>query len=172
MRTYERLGKDKPHVTSKPPTEGAASVAESEKDKDEKSLDNGVKGPLSPTESGADVKQTIDAKPSDAPEAPNGQSAAEGTPAVPDERVSQPPATPATPSLPEAPTTTSRKARSNKKKASAADVKPYEGLFDAKILMDVNPPRIEIRDKRENIVGGEKAWTEPLPCVVCGVEIS
>ncbi|KAF6842630.1 BAH domain-containing protein [Colletotrichum musicola] len=171
MRTYERLGKDKPHIISKPPTEGAASVAECEKETDEKKLDNGVKGPLSPTESGADVKQTIDAKPGDAPEAPNGQAAVEGTPAVADERVSQPPATPATPSLPEAPTT-SRKARSSKKKASGADLKPWEGLFDAKILMDVNPPKIEIRDKRENVVGGEKAWTEPLPCVVCGVEIS
>ncbi|GKT83597.1 EBS-BAH-PHD domain-containing protein [Colletotrichum tofieldiae] len=171
MRTYERLGKDKAHFTAKPPADGTTSVAESDIVKEEKKLDDGVNGPLSPTESGADVKQTIDAKPSDALEETNGQSVAEGTPAVPDERVSQPPTTPATPSALDVPGA-SRKIRSAKKKASASDAKPWEGLFDARILMDMNPTKIEIKDLRENITEGDKVWTEPLLCVVCGVEIS
>ncbi|KAF4782434.1 BAH domain-containing protein [Colletotrichum scovillei] len=173
MRTYERLGKDKPHFTAKPPTDGTASVAESDKVKEEKPLDDGVNEPLSPTESGADVKQTIDAKPSDALEETNGQSVTEGTPAVVDERVSQPPTTPATPTVPEvSAATSSRKVRSFKKKPTSADVKPWEGLFEARILMDMTPSTIEIRDLRENVTEGEKVWTEPLLCVVCGVGIS
>lgn len=171
MRTYERLGKDKPHFSSNSPTDGTASVAESDQVKDEKQLDDGVNGPLSPTESGADVKQTIDAKTSDAPEETNGQSVAEGTPAILEERVSQPPTTPATPSVPDA-STAARKSRSVKKKTSATDAKPYEGLFEARILMDMNPTKIEIKDLRENVTEGDKVWTEPLLCVVCGVEIS
>lgn len=134
-------------------------------------MEDGVNIPLSPTESGAEVKQTIDAKPSDAPEEPNSQSVTEGTPAIQDERVSQQPTTPATPSALEAPLA-SRKARSGKKRVAASDTKAYEGLFEAKILMDMNPPKIEIRDLRENVTEGDKVWTEPLLCVVCSVEIS
>ncbi|WDK14429.1 BAH domain-containing protein [Colletotrichum graminicola] len=170
MRTYDRLGRDKPHFNAMPPVDRTTSVADSDI-KEEKKLDNGVNGPLSPSESGADVKQTIDAKPSDAPEETNGQSATEGTPAVLDERVSQPPTTPATPSALEL-SGTSRKIRSGKKKASASDAKPWEGLFEAKILMDMNPTRIEIKDLRENVTEGDKVWTEPLLCLVCEVEIS
>ncbi|TDZ38391.1 Chromatin remodeling protein EBS [Colletotrichum trifolii] len=172
-RTFERLGTDKPHFSAKPPADGAASVGDSEKEKEEKKPGDGdgVNGPLSPTESGAEVKQTIDAKPSDALEEANGQSVTEGTPAIVDERASQQPATPAAHFVPEIPAS-SRKGRSGKKKAATSDTKPYEGLFEAKILMEVNPPRILIKDLRENVTEGDKEWTEPLPCVVCGVEIS
>ncbi|KAF9879771.1 ebs-bah-phd domain-containing protein [Colletotrichum karsti] len=175
MRTYERLGKDKPHLTEKPPIDGTASVAESEKEvevKDEKKLDDGVTGPLSPTESGTEVKQTIDAKPGDAPDESNGQSVTEGTPAIAEERGSQQPTTPATPSVPEAPVVSTKKVKSSKKKNGLTEAKPYEGLFDAKLLMDTNLSKIEIRDLRENVTEGDKVWTEPLLCMVCGIGIN
>ncbi|KAI2626311.1 hypothetical protein GGS21DRAFT_546026 [Xylaria nigripes] len=52
----------------------------------------------------------------------------------------------------------------------AANSKPYEGLFSA-VIKDISPPVVEIQDLRKNVTGGDKSWTEPLHCLLCGTQI-
>jgi hypothetical protein len=53
--------------------------------------------------------------------------------------------------------------------------RPWEGLFEATLkTADMGPPLIEIRDLREAVVaaGGEKSWTEPVKCLLCGNQVN
>lgn len=49
--------------------------------------------------------------------------------------------------------------------------KPYEGLFSAVVKDATAPPLIEIQDLRKKVKGGEKSWTEPIYCLICATEI-
>jgi hypothetical protein len=148
MRTYEALGKDKPHVSAET------------KDKPAEPKEEEVKRPLSPTEPGAAglAQDSIGVAPADAKdEAPSsGKKDAEteengtGTP-VPG---------------------SARKGRPRKhvetNGVTKASGKPYEGLFDVEIQLETTPPQLTFRDLRENIEGGDKEWSEPLKCLLCG----
>lgn len=49
--------------------------------------------------------------------------------------------------------------------------KPYDNLFEAKLLLgpvESSPTMIEIHDLRTNVEGGDKKWSEPAACPVCG----
>ncbi|KAK4140301.1 uncharacterized protein C8A04DRAFT_32181 [Dichotomopilus funicola] len=184
--TYKRLGTDKPHVPAVTP-------------KKEEDGDEG-KRPLSPSETGAEgsAEQSIDVKseaaPSDAVHVgatdtvEARQTDDEDAPAAPEDSLpvrtadQQRAATENTPG-----TSTQNKAsagalgpgrkpgRPRKKGAEAngEGARPWEGLFEAKLITtDIGPPTIEFRDLRDGIVGGEKTWIEPVKCLICGDQVN
>ncbi|KAI1637933.1 hypothetical protein F4809DRAFT_640041 [Biscogniauxia mediterranea] len=149
LRTYQQLGTDKPHTS--------APVKEEEENA------NG-KRPLSPSESGAaqTAEQSIDVKPEDQTiklaDADNALSTV----------------TAEDPTTISASTAPKSKSRGRPRKSEPNDPnasKPYEGLFKAVIINDAGPPLVEITDLRDNVTGGEKTWTEPLNCLLCGEKI-
>lgn len=155
MRTYERLGEDKPHN----PT-GEAALKKDEADGDSK------KPPLSPTDTGLDeTRQTIDVKADESQDKTKASiTAADG------EKTEATAVVAASTEEPAETETPGRKKRSKVADAAAAKekaAKPYLGLFSASLKMDFSPPLIEIVDLREGIGAGEKSWTEPLRCIIC-----
>lgn len=76
--------------------------------------------------------------------------------------------------------TPGRKPGRPRKKGSAVEAngggdsaRPWEGLFEATLkTADMGPPVIEFRDLREGVVGGEKSWTEPVKCLLCGDQVN
>lgn len=142
LRTFERLGTDKPHKPSQV--------------KDEQDNETGRR-PLSPSESGAapTAEQSIDVK----PEEQNTVKMADVEnvlPIIKAERTGQ---------VPEP------KKKGRGRKSEAQKAKPYEGYFSAIIRNNVSPPVVEITDLREEVSGGLKEWTEHLDCLVCGQQI-
>jgi hypothetical protein len=57
------------------------------------------------------------------------------------------------------------------RKKKTGDYKPYAGLFKANLKMQEGPTVWEICDLRENVMGGEKSWTEKAYCLICGAGI-
>ncbi|KAF9769327.1 hypothetical protein IL306_013268, partial [Fusarium sp. DS 682] len=57
------------------------------------------------------------------------------------------------------------------RKKKTGDSKPYLGLFEATLKMQDGPTAWEIRDLRENVTGGDEAWTEKAHCLLCGSTI-
>ncbi|KAH8882120.1 hypothetical protein GQ53DRAFT_666360 [Thozetella sp. PMI_491] len=169
--TYNRLGTDKPHLAPEPV-------------KDE----NEAKRPLSPSESGpAVLGHSIDVKADrdESTEAVNVKDNVEvtaeedSTPAVAEDRSVSPKPRSSSTSPPfkatAGKTTPAKKPGRPKKKpeANGDNSKPWEGLFEVKVKMeDSAPPVLEFKDLREGIVGGEKTWTEPIKCLVCGSPIN
>ncbi|KAJ9157664.1 BAH domain-containing protein [Pleurostoma richardsiae] len=167
-KTYERLGRDKPHKA--PETEPSKEAKEPEE----------PKRPLSPTETGAGIvaNHSIDVKADGAADAvkvndnvdvkrvEDDESAAAQSQAHTAKEHSVSTDTPRK-------GTPARKVGRPKKKTAdrQQDEKPYEGLFEAALLMDLNPPMLEIRDLREGIEGGEKSWKEEIKCLLCGSQI-
>ncbi|KAK5630088.1 hypothetical protein RRF57_005803 [Xylaria bambusicola] len=147
MKTYARLGTDKPHK----PTRVKAEEPE------------GGQRPLSPSESGAaqTAQQSIDVKPED-----------QKTIKLSDVEVAGPSANSESQTLTVATgTETKRKGRPRKSEVSeVVNTKPYEGLFTA-VINDTSTPVVEIQDLRESVTGGEKSWTEPLRCLLCNADI-
>jgi hypothetical protein len=192
MKTYERLGKAKPHKVIAEPLK---------KEKDDE--DAAKNPPLSPKEMGADETQaTIDVKSDDvvhdnvqvkvsdddessqpardtseledkpSPETKPAAAAAQET--TPTLRSSA--ATTTTTTTTTA-TTPSRRRRSGKTMPGTNGYtpkekaqKPYLGLFKASLKMDASPPEIEIEDLRD-IDGGERKWTELVQCLLCKSQI-
>lgn len=183
LETYKRLGTDKPHRSE--PTK----VDKTEEE------DAGAR-PLSPTETGAavsaqqsiDVKQAADAGPNTVHANTNDNVEVKG----PEEDASTTPGTqlPQAVAQPEAtngetgsetplkaaqtkPVST-KKGKSRKKGSEALGVagKPYQGLFEVSLRMDMSPPTLEFKDLREGVVGGERSWTEPIKCLMCGAPIN
>ncbi|KAI1733970.1 hypothetical protein F4680DRAFT_367178 [Xylaria scruposa] len=147
MKTFARLGADKPHKPARVKTEEP----------------EGGQRPLSPSESGAaqTAQQSIDVKPEDhqtiklADVENTASSVRAETRTVPIVAASEP----------------KRKGRPRKSEAAeVVNTKPYEGLFSA-VINATSPPVVEIQDLRENVTGGEKSWTEPLHCLLCNAEI-
>ena len=178
--TYKRLGTDKPHVSPEPV-------------KDEHNEDQ-TNPPLSPPETDAAVSaHSIDGKadtvcPADAVHVKDIVEVAaedDGALALPSAPVTEKSAEPTiktekTELASKAAKATPRKLTPGKKpgrpkKASEANrdsSKPGKGLFEVSFKMDSNPLLLEFRDLREGIVGGEKTWTEPINCLVCGSQIN
>jgi hypothetical protein len=154
LKTYEELGRDKPYHT---PALAIRTNGDAENVKEEKT-DKQTGRPLSPPDNSVDIQQTIDAKVGDVStggaesrkesEAP---SAKQSTPAV-DGSIT-------------AAAVTNKKKRPGKRKGADAKSRPYEGLFEAELNVVEN--RIEIKDLREDVKGGDKEWTVPLRCLVC-----
>ncbi|KAI1376287.1 hypothetical protein F4677DRAFT_445545 [Hypoxylon crocopeplum] len=149
VKTYKRLGTEKPH---KP-----APVKEEDGGE-------GTKRPLSPSETGAaqTAEQSIDVKPEEQQSTINFADVENALPAIKAEN--------ATVSV----ASSKPKQRGRPRKSELNDqaaAKPYEGLFEAVIHSDISPPQLEITDLRENVSGGDKSWTEPLHCLICGHEI-
>ncbi|KAI8960780.1 hypothetical protein F5Y11DRAFT_253791 [Daldinia sp. FL1419] len=148
LKTYERLGTDKPHKPTPVKQEEAGE---------------GARRPLSPSESGAaqTAEQSIDVKPEEQQtirlaEVEQTFSSIKAGGAG-------------------APASNSRskhKGRGRKPELNnQAAAKPYEGLFQGVIQSDLSPPVLEITDLRESVTGGDKSWTEPLRCLICDHEI-
>ena len=154
MRTYERLGEDKPH--------NPASEAAVKKDEDAESKNP----PLSPTDTGLDeTRQTIDVKADESQDKPKGSITAADDKAEATAVVAAAPSEP--PPETEAPGRKRRARVSDAAVAKEKAAKPYLGLFSASLKMDYSPPLIEIVDLREGVSGGDKSWTEPLRCIIC-----
>ncbi len=62
-----------------------------------------------------------------------------------------------------------------RKKASRddrKDAKPWAGLFEASLDAErEGPPKMELKDLRKDVAGGEKTWTEPVNCLLCGTTV-
>lgn len=147
LRTFERLGTDKPHKLN--PL------------KEEQETEGG-KRPLSPSESGVaqTTEQSIDVKPEEQ-KTVKLADVENVLPSIKAERAS-------------VGLTNEAKKKGRGRKSEANDPntpKPYEGYFSAIIRNDVSPPVVEITDLREGISGGEKEWTELVDCLVCGQQI-
>lgn len=175
LAAYKRLGTDKPHQ-SKP--------AKVEKDEGTR--------PLSPTEPGAaaSAQQSIDVKQNDTElgavhagtngnvevKGPGGDDAAE--PSGEAQTAAQGEASKTglgTPrqGTPVKVTPAKKQQQKPRKKGPEYDVtKPYIGLFDVSLRMDLSPPLLEFKDLREGIVGGDRTWTEPIKCLVCDAQIN
>ncbi|KAL2260131.1 hypothetical protein VTK26DRAFT_5958 [Humicola hyalothermophila] len=181
--TFNRLGTDKPHI--------APVTTKTEEDSDE------AKRPLSPTETGADAstQHSIDVKPeggsADAVHAGTKdnvevkQADDEDAPAAPEDTIPERPAEPRaksetaeteTPSKPAVgKSTPGRKPGRPRKKGAEANgdsARPWEGLFEASVSVEQGPPVVEIKDLREGVVGGEKAWSERVKCLICGIQVN
>lgn len=174
--TYARLGRDKPHINPE-----ATKLV---KDEDE------AKRPLSPTD-GASAQHSIDVRAEGEPDSVQvntkdsvdvRQSGDEDAPSAPEDSVAEPSVEPRSKSNSETPTKANIKAAAKgkpgrpKKRASevnGGESKPWVGLFDVTLKMtDQGPPLLEFKDLREGIVGGEKTWTEPVKCTVCGNKVN
>ncbi|TGJ80380.1 hypothetical protein E0Z10_g8383 [Xylaria hypoxylon] len=147
MKTFLRLGTDKPHKPAR------AKVEELE----------GGQRPLSPSESGAaqTAQQSIDVKPEDQQTIKLADVEGAGPSANTENRTLTILAGPES----------KRKGRPRKSETTEViNTKPYEGLFSA-VINDMSPPVVEIQDLRESVTGGEKSWTEPLRCLLCSADI-
>jgi hypothetical protein len=146
LDVYKRLGTDKPHQ------------------------------PDEPSENGAE--NSIDAK-------PNGTEAAETNDNVEVAEDGTPTPAPAKERLEADTPDTATKRRGRPRRSDGSNGvqgtpsqpakingKPYEGLFQAALLLDVSPPMLEITDGREGVKGGKKKWQERIKCLLCGTEVS
>ncbi|KAI0848933.1 hypothetical protein F5Y00DRAFT_78374 [Daldinia vernicosa] len=149
LKTYKRLGTDKPHKPTPVKEEEAGEAA---------------KRPLSPSETGAaqTAEQSIDVKPEEQQQTIELADVENALPAIKAESTSVSVAT-------SKPKPRGRPRKSGVDGPTAA--KPYEGLFEGVIQSDLSPPVLEITDLRESVTGGDKSWTEPLHCLICDHEI-
>ncbi|KAK4105381.1 hypothetical protein N658DRAFT_416262 [Parathielavia hyrcaniae] len=181
---YKRLGTDKPHLPPVPT-------------KKEENGDEG-KRPLSPSDTGAEgsAEHSIDVKAEggsvhvstkDNVDVRQGTADDEDAQAAPEDSLplrpaGQPRATSEmtdTPSKPPAAgkSTMGRKpGRPRKSKGAEANgesAQPWDGLFEATLTTaEMGPALIEFRDLREGVAGGEKTWTEPVKCLLCGNQVN
>ncbi|KAI2615604.1 hypothetical protein GGR54DRAFT_258205 [Hypoxylon sp. NC1633] len=149
MKTYKRLGTDKPHKSTPVKEEHGSEAA---------------KRPLSPSETGAaqTAEQSIDVKPEEQQQTIKMADVEKSLAGIKADN--------ATVSV--ASSEPKRRGRPRKSELhDQAGAKLYEGLFDAVIHSDIIPPVLEVSDLRENISGGDKSWTEPLHCLICNREI-
>ncbi|KAK3341102.1 hypothetical protein B0T25DRAFT_330612 [Lasiosphaeria hispida] len=179
--TYEQLGTDKPHRSP-------------DSTKDSKNEDE-AKRPLSPTETGAAVsaQHSIDVKADGEPDTVHintkdnvevKQSEDEDAPGAPEDSIAEPSVEPQSKSESDTPSKASVKAsaaanrkvgRPRKKlgETNGDSSKVWDGLFEVNLkMMESGPPLLEFKDLREGIIGGDKTWTEPVKCLVCGNQVN
>ncbi|KAK3300844.1 uncharacterized protein B0H64DRAFT_25025 [Chaetomium fimeti] len=187
---YARLGTDKPHLAPVPAKkeengdEGKRPLSPSETGAEgsaEQSID--VKSEAAPsdavhvgTKDNVEVRQAADDE--DAQAAPE-DSLPLRTSDRPQRGVSENTTNTDTPSKPAggSKSTPGRKPGRPRKKGGAEangdGSRPWEGLFEAALkTADMGPPTIEFRDLREGVTGGEKIWTEPVKCLLCGDQVN
>lgn len=184
LETFKRLGTDKPHRSD--PAKADKAGAEG-------------KRPLSPTtETGAavsaqqsiDVKQATDAvhvgnngnvevkgpEDEDASAAPEDKTPETGSKsavsAATKEKAGSETPSKGTPSKAAGSAKKLAKSRKRQGEGFGEGAKPYMGLFEVTLRMDTSPPILEFSDLREGIVGGDKTWTEPIKCLLCGSQIN
>lgn len=152
LDVYSRLGTDKPYQPDEPAAEDGA----------ERSIDAKPNG----KEDTEDTKDNVEVAEEDGTPTPAPAREPNDTDSTPD-------------------TATKRKSRPRKSDGAANGVHrrtpsqpakingtPYEGLFEAALLLDVSPPILEITDLREGVKGGKKKWQERIKCLLCGTEVS
>lgn len=169
LRTYERLGKDKPHVKEAVKDEEGGGQA---------------KRPLSPTEpaAGDSAQHSIDVKADG-----NGDASIKVDDNVDvkqdDEAARESSKQPTEDAQASTPDAAGKKlpAKRGRPRKSGGLVgrgpyepksRPYEGLFDVELKMDLSPPMLEFHDLRGNVTGGEKTWIEQIDCLICGSQVS
>lgn len=157
MRTYERLGEDKPYKAT-----GDVALKKNE-------ADDGSKNPsVSFPDTGLDETWQIDVKADGLQDNTNaGITVAD---AVDNDETEITAAVAVPIEVHPVAEKRSRKKRSKKADAAAARekaAKPYLDLFSASLKIDLNPPLIEVKDLRESIGASEKSWTVPLRCISC-----
>lgn len=65
----------------------------------------------------------------------------------------------------------SKPALTKRAKLKKSLVKPWEGLFEATLKLDIGPTVWQVTDLREGVEGGEKKWMEPVYCLLCNTHI-
>ncbi|KAI3570578.1 hypothetical protein IWW34DRAFT_903249 [Fusarium oxysporum f. sp. albedinis] len=152
IRVYERLGTDKPHRT-----EGLV-VKEGKPEE--------ATRPLSPTDAEeTETQPMIDVRSGETNDSVHVQKPARK---ILHKTVTPTPNKP-TPSRSVATASTKASAKKGHKK-NTGHSQPYLGLFKATLRMQDGPIAWEIRDLRESVTGGDKAWTEEAHCP-CGSSI-
>lgn len=160
MKTFKKLGKDKPYKPELAPSSDSDGDGET-----------GPKRPLSPTEMGGTVStQAIDVK--------AGSEEKKGTPMDVDSDNGGAEGVDGKRAAGSGVGSVKMLGLSRGKKRASDGVswptegpQPYDGLFEAQLLTRVNPPLVEITDLRGNVTGGVKTWTQPLYCSLCSTEI-
>lgn len=148
-KVYDRLGTGKPHVSEKP-------VVKKEKEDEEM-----ANAPLSPTETKAeDTQATIDVR--------GGETSNNVKIKQIDGETPNPTETPTPAPATELPAKLSSEKKGRKKPTAS---KPWQGLFEATLMMNEGPTHWVIEDLRRNVSGGESTWTEKADCLICGVAI-
>lgn len=145
MRTFERLGTGKPHVSDELDGESVAV-------------------PRSGTPAASRAEETMGAEGSE-----NGDSVTnKQLDAITPKTTESPAAGTPTPAAEKPPRrSTSKKGRPRK----AAESRPYEGLFEASLKLDDGPTTWQITDLRANVWGGDRTWNERAQCLICGAKV-
>ncbi|KAK4192766.1 hypothetical protein QBC35DRAFT_202133 [Podospora australis] len=175
---WNRLGDNKPHLPPEPTKK---------EDDDEKEGQR----PLSPTETGgtaAETQQSINVDVQSNGQALNGNGNVNVKPededaaVAPEESTQEPSSsrrsasektatgTPQIKLVLKSSSTARKTAKVSKKKteANGENARPWEGKFEVHLnTTQSGPPTLEFKDLREGIVGGAKAWTEPVKCLLC-----
>ncbi|KAG7403302.1 Chromatin remodeling protein SHL [Fusarium oxysporum f. sp. rapae] len=150
IKVYEQLGTDKPHRT-----EGFV-VKEGKPEE--------ATRPLSPTDAEeTETQPTFHVRSGKTNDEVNAKKPARENPR---ETVIPTPG----PTPPRSVATASAKGSAKTGRKNTEDSKPYLGLFEATLQMKNGLTAWEIRDLRENVTGGDKAWTEEAHCP-CGSTI-
>lgn len=158
MRTFERLGKGKPHKSAE--LDGSAAKAA----RDDKlpaalrsTTPNNVKGE-EPTQSaaiGVKAGENGDSVPMKQIDGITPKTTESPMPGMP---------MPAAEKLP-------RMSSGKKGRPRKVESRPYEGLFEASLKLDDGPTMWRITDLRAKVSGGDRTWTERAQCLVCGTKI-
>jgi len=170
MKTFERLGRTKPHIK--------------DKSKDPKTPEEAAR-PLSPTETGAAVSarhsidvrangdggRSVDVRSLDEDEGRAGSYEGRSTPSGGGGARAANNDSPGTPLDRRGPGRPRKKRVAGDGIFDSKAARPYEGLFDATVRMDLTPNMMEFRDLRVGVEGGEKKWMEPIHCLICGSQI-
>lgn len=61
--------------------------------------------------------------------------------------------------------------KKGRKRKTAHDEAPWEGLFSAKVTVNDEPPQIEITDHREETQSGQNVWKEDIICPSCHAKV-
>ncbi|KAJ6445678.1 ebs-bah-phd domain-containing protein [Purpureocillium lavendulum] len=156
-RVYDELGTDKPHKSNDLPVKMETDDAPAPALRSTTPTD--IKG--EGTQSPAGIRQGTNGDVAAPPKQLDG--------ITPKATESPAPGTPSAAAV-EKPSRSSSVKKSRGRK-SVAETKPYEGLFEAKLKLDDGPTTWQITDLRQGVTGGDRTWTEPARCLVCGVKI-
>ncbi|KAM4059486.1 ebs-bah-phd domain-containing protein [Hirsutella rhossiliensis] len=158
MRTYERLGTEKPHISGE--LDGSSAKVERD-DKPATALHSTTPTDIKGEET---MQPTVGVK-----EGENGDSVPikqiDGI--TPKTTESPVPGTPA-PAVEKLPRLSSGKKGRPRK---ATESRPYEGLFEASLKLDDGPTMWRITNLRANVSGGDRTWSERAQCLICGTKI-
>ncbi|OHW97265.1 EBS-BAH-PHD domain-containing protein [Colletotrichum incanum] len=154
LQAYRRLAEDESHPDEGSPAGDGIPVSEGGMEKGKMLLEDGRQGSFNQWKCSAATDRSSEAEPRNNGRAPEEQLAPIATLTTPNDIVTASKAL-----LP-----TSVKGLSGDLESVKANTTRNEEPLEAKILIDADPPRIEIK-----VLG--KEWTEPLRCILCGSTI-